>query len=452
MTTGRSSRYLGILFLASICGRSSGFLSSTVYCPKLLASVYDPWALHSVPSWTDLERQIGPSYQVEPPVSVDPAINTDPGIPPFSTDRPVLFRERHGWCPYSERVWITLELHDIAYDTIKIDNMGGPQPSYYSGQTPQMKWANGCQQGESMDLVTGLDERYKCGLRSTDKAVQELVSAFRTIFPRARPSSRAAFLFQNNGEPLGKSTFEDTLAATDALLSKTDGPFFAGGDQVTAADIAWCPFLERYRYQLPCLHEGLEPDNAAIYPSLHSWYQAMDQIPAYACRVKGDASSWRKVLTMAGFGNSGLPPQIDQNMQDLREKEVATAQACLLDQDVWGKYAASREHAPATPAADAAAIVIRNRQAIVKDTLRRATDRTWKETDLPRTAEEIDETLREMVDVLLNDDYDLLTNASRRSVGSMASFLDERMCVPRDMGVMSAAAIKVLAWKLQTYN
>jgi glutathione S-transferase len=383
--------------------------------------------------------------------------NTDdapPTIAPFATDRPTLFRERHGWCPYSERVWLTLELHNIAYDTIRIDNTGtGAQPSFYSGQTPQIKWANGRQRGESMDLVTCLDQSYDCGLQSTDKEVQELVAAFRTIFPRARPSSRAAFLFQNNGDPLGKSAFEATLAATDALLSKTEGPFFAGGDQLTAADIAWCPFLERYRYQLPCLHEGLEPANAAAYPNLHAWYQAMDQLPAYACRVKGDAASWRKVLTMAGFGNAGLPLQIDQNMQDLRDKEVAQAQACLRNQkDVWNMYAASRKHVASTPAADAAAIIIRNRQAIVKDTQRRATDRTWVETDLPETAHEVDETLRELVDVLLNDDYDLLTNASRRSVGSLAAFLDERMCVPRDMGAMSAATIKVLAWKLQTYN
>ena len=33
-------------------------------------------------------------------------------------------------------------------------------------------------------------------------------------------------------------------------------------------------------------------------------------VPAYACRVRGDAASWRKVLSMAGFGNSGMPARM----------------------------------------------------------------------------------------------------------------------------------------------
>ncbi len=34
----------------------------------------------------------------------------------------------------------------------------------------------------------------------------------------------------------------------------------------------------------------------------------MELVPAYACFVKGNASSWRKVLKMAGYGNSGSIP------------------------------------------------------------------------------------------------------------------------------------------------
>ena len=29
----------------------------------------------------------------------------------------VLYRERNGWCPYSERVWLALEHKGIAYET-----------------------------------------------------------------------------------------------------------------------------------------------------------------------------------------------------------------------------------------------------------------------------------------------------------------------------------------------
>ena len=105
-----------------------------------------------VGSWEDIETQLGEAYYDKHPNSIDSVLN--PSKPDFSTERPTFFRERHGWCPYSERVWLALELAGVEYDTIRIDNTGhGPRPSYYSGQTPQMKWPDGRTQGESMDLV-----------------------------------------------------------------------------------------------------------------------------------------------------------------------------------------------------------------------------------------------------------------------------------------------------------
>merc|ERR1719199_1439103 len=171
-----------------------------------------------------------------------------------------------------------------------------------------------------MDLVYALDQKYNLGLKSDDEYVRECVREFSNIFPRARPSSRAAYLFQYNGEPLSRQTFEQTLQKANELLGKTDGNFFCG-DDFTAADIAWAPFLERYRFQLPCLHENLYPDDVFSYFHLSDWYTAMELLPAYACRVQGDAASWRKVLNMAGFGNAGVPAELNGNIDTLLQTE-----------------------------------------------------------------------------------------------------------------------------------
>jgi hypothetical protein len=58
--------------------------------------------------WAELETQLGASYDKHLPDSIDSVLN--PATPDFSKDHPTLFRERHGWCPYSEHVWLALEL------------------------------------------------------------------------------------------------------------------------------------------------------------------------------------------------------------------------------------------------------------------------------------------------------------------------------------------------------
>jgi glutathione S-transferase len=407
-----------------------------------------------VAQWHDLESSL--SIQSNAPTSIDSAL--DPSTPNYSSKRPTLFRERHGWCPYSERVWLALECTNTEYDTVRIDNTGpGRKPPYWGGQTPQMRWPDGKTQGESMDLVREIDERYNSGLLYPDAIKNEVINKareFKNIFPsKSRPSSRAAFLFGWSGEPLWKSEFESVLRKTDELLSGTGGPFFCG--EFTAADIAWCPFLERYAAQLPCLHDGLDPKDASAYPHLAAWYEAMEtQIPAYACRVRGNPSSWRKVLMMAGFGNAGTPPAVVERIDDLGLKEGLrqTEEERARDQQLWDVYRLTRPYLADTASAEAGRVLMSNREAIVRDTLKRAD--SLQGAGIPLDEKGLDSAMLALACILVfgsdNDGYynDLEMAAKKahdvNGVYALARFLDGRMCVPRDMGMMSADAIKRL--------
>lgn len=368
---------------------------------------------------------------------------------------------RHGWCPYSERVWLALEALNVEYDTIRIDNTGpGSKPLYFSGQTPQMRWSDGRIQGESMDLVRQVDKLYGSDClypTSIENFVSTQSDMFRMIFPpRSRPSSRAAFLFGWSGEPLWKSEFENVLEKTDELLGESrNGPFFCGVN-FTAADIAWVPFLERYSAQLPCLHDGLNPRDAAQYPHLNKWFHAMETtVPAFACRVRGCASSWRKVLSMAGYGNSGVPFDVAGRMNDiwLEESKPQSEDERIRDQKLWEEYTATRPHLAQTPSAEAGSVLVKNRNLIVKDTLKRVD--LLKDMNMPLDEKGLDEAMRALAAILIygkkeDGKYNELEAASDeafnvRGVLELALFLDQRMCVPRDMGSMSADAIKRVA-------
>jgi len=365
-------------------------------------------------------------------------------------------------CPYSERVWLALEVKNIPYNEIRIENSGyGRRPSYFSGQTPQIRWPGGLVQGESMDLVRSLDEKYPddgLNLYPTDikDEVEEKIREFRNIFPKgARPSSRAAYLFRFDGEPLWKDEFERVLKDTDALLgvNADDGPFFCGS-RFTAADIAWCPFLERYAAQLPCLHDGLNPYDTKSYPHLVTWYDAMNElIPEYPCRIKGDASSWRKVLTTAGYGNAGsVPSTVLKRMQEGSLRDISIPLSTdeeKLHQSIWDTYAASRPWVSNNPAMEAASIVTRNREAIIMDFSKRKNSNGNIEIEkgLPVVGDELDTCMRAIVCLLCKDNFgeDIMKECSDVSgVRELTLFLDERMCVPRDMGSLSAQSMKKL--------
>lgn len=382
-----------------------------------------------VPSWDSLLEKL-PSSNVAEPLVIDSALN--PAKP--TLDGLTLFRERHGWCPYSERVWLALEAKGLEYSTVLIDNTGPERkpPWWGGGNTPQILWESGRQQGESMDIVRQLDAEYpETAPLWPDEEVTRLVDAFQKIFPKGtRPSSRAAFLFKGYGDmTVWRSEFEETLTKTNKLLGEHgDGPFFYG-DKFTAADIAWAPFLERYCEQLPCLHAGLEPHDPERWPNLAAWYSAMMQrIPAYGGRVRGDSVSWRRVLSMAGYGNSGAAPVLES---------PDTSRALRTEDDGdWAAFAASRPHVADTPGEEAAARVVRNRVAIVADAVKRGS----------LVAEEADGALRGLAMLLagLGDEAECSD-----AVVAAADYLDERLCVPRDMGLLPARVVRGLAERLR---
>lgn len=408
-------------------------------------------SLSSVPTWQQLSS-VMPNFSHEIPFAAN---GVSFSSRPETSGKPTLYRERHGWCPYSERIWLALEVLGVDYDTVYIDNIYG-RPSWYSGDTPQMRWENGKIQSESMDLVREVDKRFgNNSIRLYPQAIENQVlnkiQAFKKIFPsRARPSSRAAFLFRFDGEPLWKSEFEKVLKDADTLLSETNGPFFCGSE-FTAADIAWAPFLERYAAQLPCLHDGLDPKDDTNYPHLASWYRAMEEnIPAYSCKVQGDSSSWRKVLTMAGYGNAGsVPAVISERMEEanMRESLPISSEEQERQQRLWNAFIEDRPYVAPSPSKEAASVLIRNKDMILADIQKRKSAKLVDQC-LPDKDEELDIIMRALATVLSEDmfDVDVIEKCKQiNHVFDLAAYLDQRMCVPRDMSRLSAACIKRLA-------
>ena len=94
------------------------------------------------------------------------------------------------------------------------------------------------------------------------------------------------------------------------------------------------------------------PRDATRYPRLSQWYDAMEsQIPAYGCRVRGNAASWAKVLSQAGFGNGGSVPETSPDSRTAASDAAASARGA----ETWAAYAADRPWVAPSPDEEAAA-------------------------------------------------------------------------------------------------
>ena len=121
--------------------------------------------------------------------------------------------------------------------------------------------------------------------------------------------------------------------------------------------------------------------------------------------------------------------------------------------NLWKEYISSRPYLASTPEEEAASILCRNRKALTTDTMKRIGKDLFEnnETDM-------DTTLRQLAYVLIekgktgqiSNVQESLGMESMEAVASLASFLDERMCVPRDMGEPCAAAFKALPLEIQS--
>uniref|UniRef100_A0A0G4HTW9 GST N-terminal domain-containing protein n=1 Tax=Chromera velia CCMP2878 TaxID=1169474 RepID=A0A0G4HTW9_9ALVE len=463
--------------------------SDSLWLKRSSASV-----LCSLRSWAELEdllqtKESPPSPSVTRAFRLQkpPEINRKKG-------KLIFFRDVHGWCPYSERVWLALELKGVPFECVLVDNLGYRPDWWYdvnpSGQTPAMTFLDGKTQSDSIPLLRQIDAEFPDSgpsLVPTDAQEAEnakrAVEGFREWMPRgARPSSRGAFLFQGGGA-VPRDEFERTFDRLESFLQsvqegkkqkgkESNAPMFmAGGAAPTLADCVWVPFLERFAVQVPLLHPAEAGGKEALcprsdrWPLLCAWYDAMESLPVYAARVRGDRQSWTRVLGAAVGG--GLEARVRKTVQaserEMEEEEAEAEAEDLMssDAEVWSVYRSEvlkgrGESLPVSPSHDVAARMIVNREAMRRDF------GGWKRSEGRETGKKggrseeekdalVDAGLRMCVEAMIDaaGDNELVRLVAEESdpgvrdeAVMLCEYFPQRLCVPRDMGALSGKALR----------
>ena len=105
-----------------------------------------------------------------------------------------------------------------------------------------------------------------------------------------------------------------------------------------------------------------------------------------------------------------------------------------VSDESWAAYASTRPHVASDARTEAAAHLIRHREAIVQD--------AWRKMGLD-SADKVEEPLRALAWLLAGaaDGDARATAITTRGLDGLAAHLDERVCVPRDLGAPVAAAL-----------
>ena len=352
-----------------------------------------------------------------------------------TTEEPVLtlYRDTNGWCPFCERVWIGLEKKGIKYDEKLINLQDKPQ--WYldivpTTLVPAIEWhdenwkadtpGSGALVWESKDILEAIDKRFEATpLRSADEEVAEVVEVL---------NASVGFVYgARNGTADDKGArFAAALDALDGVLAASGGPFVRGSE-LSAADLALAPTLERFGEQLKVLKPEF-PALDAGRPAIARWSEAMDSEPAYTRRVKGDRYSWTAVTSsfLRIFANAS-----DAETQAKIEKADKAAAALLAE---------SRADATAlndkAAVAEAIAALSKNRKNVARDASD-ASPKTQPHVKRAATAAAADEAIDAAL-VVLDGGKARISGEAKVAAAAIAA----RLCAPRDMGAPAAAALR----------
>eukprot|EP00569_Conticribra_weissflogii_P003695 CAMPEP_0171328628 /NCGR_PEP_ID=MMETSP0878-20121228/761_1 /TAXON_ID=67004 /ORGANISM="Thalassiosira weissflogii, Strain CCMP1336" /LENGTH=572 /DNA_ID=CAMNT_0011828489 /DNA_START=51 /DNA_END=1769 /DNA_ORIENTATION=+ len=202
--------------------------------------------------------------------------------------RVTLFRDSASWCPYCQKVWMTLEQKRIPYRIEKVNMRcyGDKTPAFLAmqpnGNIP-VAIIDGVTYRQSNDIIYALEELFPENERLMDfddrMKAQELLRLEREIF------SAWMYWLTSGDSPDGRlrDNFISVLNKVESALNRSSGDFFMG-TRVTTVDIMFAPFLERTVASL-LFFKGFQirvaPGQKTEYPAIDRWFNAMETLESY---------------------------------------------------------------------------------------------------------------------------------------------------------------------------
>ena len=331
-----------------------------------------------------------------------------------------LYRDRHSWCPYCQKIWLWLEYKRIPYRVKKINMFCyGQKESWFldkvrSGKLPAIEF-KGQVITESDDIIASLENEFGVlGSSITSNNLRKTRELEREIFRSwCNWLCRESLNFMDKS--FRKNRFKESISKLNEVLSRSESGFIdplvtnKGEKEPGTGDIIFIPYIERMNASL-AYYKGF--NLRSTYPYINKWLTLLESTSAYR-GTQGDFHTH----------SHDLPPQMGGCFKESNEKQIAFSTS-IDNGEGLGDFELNKNYDSIYYARFALKRVNKHKENLIKVN--------------PYDKEYFDESLRSALTHMITGEVRIPEKLSGKSL----KYLKNRISVPRDMPIISARLLR----------
>jgi len=385
--------------------------------------------MNGILTWEDLNR-----YEIEDLDRVNGINNSYSNLRlfghPENDAKVTLYRDRHSWCPYCQKIWLWLEYKRIPYRVKKINMFCyGQKESWFldkvrSGKLPAIEF-KGKIITESDNILAFLENEFGAvGSFITSNHLIKTRELEREIF-----RSWCNWLCRDNfniiDNSFRKKRFKESISKFDEILRRSKSGFIdpsvsnKGEIEPGVGDIIFIPYMERINASL-AYYKGF--NLRSNYRYVDKWLTLFEGTSAYR-GTQGDFHTH----------SHDLPPQMGGCYKERNEEQIAFSNSIDTGEGL-GAFELNKSHTSEYNAIFALKRVLKHKENLIKVN--------------PYKKEPFEESLRSALTYLITGEVRI----PERLSGKALKYLKNRISVPRDMPLISARLLRQSLYKIESLS
>jgi len=341
-----------------------------------------------------------------------------------------LYRDRHSWCPYCQKIWLWLEFKRIPYRVKKINMFCyGQKESWFldkvrSGKLPAIEF-KGQIITESDIIIAFLENEFGAlGSFITASHLRETRELEREIFRSwCNWLCRESFNYMDNS--FRKKRFKESISKLEKILSTSKtglidpSVYDSGKIEPGTGDIIFIPYMERMNASL-AYYKGF--NLRKNYPYINNWLTIFENTSSYR-GTQGDFNTH----------SHDLPPQMGGCFKETNDQQVSFS-ISIDNGEGLGNLEFNKEFDLNYYAKFALKRVLKHKENIIKVN--------------PYNKGLFEESLISALTHMVTGEF----NKPQYNAGESIKYLKNRISVPRDMPVISARLLRQSLNKIESLS